>query len=157
MHLRPRLRRGALAGALLLAGIATGPLAVGTASAHTAVCRSDPMFYMSNGYKLDVTADIGTRQSDVRMVTYNVHVPIGVTISHAVYTGGPFVNKERVAVFADNPAGAYDTDTVVTTQTPGVSVTAHTYVLSQLDNYDYKATGTAIGNSGVHLKIHLNG
>lgn len=145
---------------LLGLGLAAAALAACSTSAHPAfakvsVCRSDPMFMLSNGYKLTVIDMIGTHVADVRSINYIIHIPAGTTITRAVYTGGAFLNKETSTVIADNPANTYDADSIVTTHSANVPVTEFAGIQSQLDTFTYRATGLASGFSGQDLHVHM--
>jgi hypothetical protein len=117
------------------------------ASAILVRCRTDPIFKLSNGDVINVTLDISTADTDVRNVTYIVHVPAGVTVSKVTYTAGGIGTKEMYKVYQDSPAKTYTTDTVVTTQNTGsVAVIATTKL-----NATYAKS--ASGYTGQHLIV----
>lgn len=152
-HLSRRLRRAALAPAALMAGLIAGPLMPHGASAAISYCRTDPIVYLNNGMKLDVTAQFAGSPSDVSSIVYTVHVPAGASVNHVVFTRGWLGHAESLQVYADNGAGAYATDTVVNTHTPGAQADATTTLLDQTNSA--KDSGTASGTTGQHLPVKL--
>jgi hypothetical protein len=140
---RPRTLLGSAALALGLLG---SSLSLGTAHAGVSLCRTDPTVYLSNGYILTMYADIQDQLSDVLKVSYTVHVPHGVYATRIVYDSTASV--EAVSIVDDREWGGY-TDTVVTTGTPSVPVTAHS-ALSGV------AQGSVTGYSGQHLILSLD-
>lgn len=90
------------------------------AHADIAGCRSDPALLLSNGVELDVSSAIADTAADVQQVTYTVHIPGGTSPVLAV--AGSLGAREVWRVVADNPPDTYDTSTLVTTLTYGVSV-----------------------------------
>jgi hypothetical protein len=144
-----------LGGAALLAGALGAGSMVGTASAHVSVCRTDPVFFLSNGYKLTIYAIINSQAQQVRNVNYVVHIPQGTHVVRTVLTGGQFTHKETVQATADDSTGQYNTDTLVTTSTPTVGVTATTILLNQVTDGN-PVSGSASGSNGQHLLVQLN-
>lgn len=149
-------RLSTLGGALLVAGALSAGSMIGTASAHVSVCRSDPVFFLSNGYKLTVSAMIGSPAQQVRTVSYVIHIPQGTRVLRTVLTGGQFTHKEAYQVITDDSAGQYNTDTLVLTAAPSVGVTATTTVLN-IWNGSNPVTGVVTGSNGQHLLVQLNG
>lgn len=97
------------------------------ASAGLVICRTDPIFLLSNGDILTVTLNIGTDVSNIREITYVLHVPAGVTVKHVTYTAGGLGTEETFEVYQDSPANTYTTDTMVTVKySDAVNVTATT-------------------------------
>jgi hypothetical protein len=89
----------------LLIGLLLSLLATGSASAAFKGCRGDPKVWLSNGVKLTMTASIAADASQVKMVTYTVHVPRGLKVEKIVYTGGALTDKERVVMVFDRTSG----------------------------------------------------
>jgi hypothetical protein len=119
------------------------------ASAALIKCRTDPIFMLSNGDKLTVTLDISTDATNVRNVTYLIHVPAGVTVQRVTYTSGGLGTKETYKVYQDSPAKTYTTDSLITTQNTGsVAVIATTTL-----NGTY--TKSASGYNGLHLIVTI--
>ena len=50
-------------------------------------CRTDPIFYFSNGDKLSLTMAIGVVPQDVIRIEYVVHAPAGTSLERVVSTG----------------------------------------------------------------------
>ncbi len=120
------------------------------ASAALSKCRSDPIFKLSNGDAVNVTLDISADATNVRNVTYIIHVPAGVIVTQVTYTAGGMGTKEMYKVYQDSPAKTYTTDSVVTTQNTGsVAVTATT----KLDATYIKS---ASGYNGQHLIVTVS-
>lgn len=115
------------------------------ASAALRSCRTDPIFKMSNGDSLAVTVDIAADATNVRNVTYLLHVPAGVTVTKVTFTAGGLGTKEMYKVYQDSPAKTYTTDTVVTVQNTGAVTAAATTRL----NATYAVTVS--GLTGQHL------
>jgi len=86
-------------------------------------CRADPIIVLSNGAEIRIAATVGTAADNVRQISYLLHAPIGTSITQLVYTGGPLANKEQVAFAADLHPDHYLVDTIVDTQTTGITVT----------------------------------
>lgn len=132
--------------ALLMAAVPTMQ-----ASAALVSCRTDPIFQLSNGDKLTVTLDIYTADSNIRNMTYVLHVPAGVTVTRVTYTPGGISSKESYKVYQDSTTPkTYKTDILVTTQTTGsVAVTATARLNS---NY----TGSANGYTGTYFTVSVS-
>lgn len=91
-------------------------------------CRTDPIFYLSNGEVLKVILEIGTDKAGVRDVHYVLHLPAGIRVLRIVYTAGGIVESETYQVVQDSPRGVYTTETRINTYENGIPVT----VLSSL-------------------------
>ncbi len=112
-------------------------------------CRTDPIFFLSNGDMLTVTLDISADMSNIRNVSYIVHVPAGVTIKKVIYTPGGLGTDETYKLYQDSPSKTYTTDTVITTQNTGsVPVVATTTLNGFLSR-------SVVGYSGLHLIVTL--
>jgi hypothetical protein len=120
------------------------------ASAILVRCRTDPIFKLSNGDTVTVTLDISTADTNVRNVTYIVHVPARVTVSKVTYTAGGIGTKEMYKVYQDSPAKTYTTDTVVTTQNTG---SVAVIVTTKLNSTYVKS---ASGYNGQHLIVTIS-
>jgi hypothetical protein len=95
----------------LLVGIILNALLVLDASAAIRICRGDPRIWLSNGTQIAMTASIAADASQVKLITYTVHAPRGLSVSKIMYTGGALANKERVVVLFDRTSG-YQIETV---------------------------------------------
>jgi len=115
-----------LGAALFGAGLLSSLLGVGTPHrAHAAAgCRSDPIVVLSDGIVLDVSATIADDASDVKQITYVLHVPDGAVVIRAISTDGAVGYKEKFKVQSDSAPGTYTTEVQVKTGVKDVAVTA---------------------------------
>lgn len=115
-----------LGAALFGAGLLASTLGVGAPHpAHAAMaCRADPIIILSDGIVLDVSATIADDASDVKQITYVLHVPDGATVIRAISTDGVVGYKEKFQVQSDSAPGAYATEVQVKTGAKNVAVTA---------------------------------
>jgi len=120
------------------------------ASAILVHCRTDPIFKLSNGDVINVALDISTADTNIRNVTYIVHVPAGVTVTKVTYTAGGIGTKEMYKVFQDSPAKTYTTDTVATTQNTGSVAVIATIKLNTI------YIKSASGYNGQHLIVTVS-
>ncbi len=131
------LLRSLLFSVLLLAVLFSAP----TASAALSGCRADPVFTLTDGTVLDVTAVINTDVGNITEIHYVVHGPKGVGLILALSTPTlGFKGKERVTYIADAAPKQYNTDTRVETSVDNVGVTAQT---------------TFVGNGLLSLQLSL--
>lgn len=122
----PRVLLGAgLLTAVLLAGASGAP-------AHAALvrCSSDPIVYLSNGMKVDLTATLATNRQNVERITYVLHVPAGAQVTKVVYTAGELGHKEAVTVL-DDATGAYTADSDAEIYASSAAVDVEMAVLDQ--------------------------
>ena len=125
-------------------------LPITQASAALVHCRTDPIFKLSNGDVTNVTLDISTDATNVRNVTYSLHVPAGVTVTQVTYTAGGMGTKEMYKVYQDSPAKTYTADVVVTTQNTGSIPVIATV---RLNSTNAKSVS---GTSGQHLVVTVS-
>jgi hypothetical protein len=92
------------------------------ASAALHKCRTDPIFYLSNGEVLKVILEIGTDKASVQDVHYVLHLPAGVRVLRVVYTAGGIGRSETYQVIQDSPKGVYTSETKVNTYENGILV-----------------------------------
>ena len=111
-------------------------------------CRADPIIWLSNGYMGRVTTTVASNANYVENITYTVRVPEGVQLVKIVYTGGALRDKEVVEFFADQPAGSYSVDTVVTTPAPPVAVEATAIV----GPFSHSVKG--LSNERLRMEVH---
>ena len=147
--------RALLGGAALLSGLIPGPFMPRYTQAMVAMCRGDVSILLHSGATLNLSVSIADSVADVRQVTYSVHIPAGQSVRAILWTGNRFKGKKNIQVFADNSAGAYDTDAVVVTRHARVAVAANTRL--RMSNYRDHATNSMAGLSGQDLLIHING
>jgi hypothetical protein len=139
---------------LLIAGfMTTQPAYAGDISPdpdRIIICRTDPLVFLSDGTRVNMTAEIRTAAQNVQGIVYTLHAPVGTSVVRIVYTGADV--QERVDFVADQAAGTYDTDTVVSvagnSAQSAVGVTATTAV-------NGRHRGSATGSAGDHLLVHI--
>lgn len=135
------------AGIVALA-IGVGSLFAGRTHAAFTICRTDPTVYLSDGHTIQMYADISDALSDVKNVTYTLHVPYGVKANGISYDSTGYL--ETVNIVADQPSGRGYSDTVVTTGKAGTPVTAYSGIQGVI-------SGTVSGYSGQHLDLYYYG
>ena len=121
------------------------------ASAALLTCRTDPVFWLSNGDILIVTLDIGTAEANISNVNYILYVPAGVTVKQVVYTDSSLGRKETYQVYQTSPLKTYTIDTVVTTAKSAGSVEVIVY--TRLNGMYAK---TVSGFNGQHLLVTVS-
>jgi hypothetical protein len=151
-RLRRRITHLGLAAGLLVTGLVAGPWTAHEAGAIWTTCNGDPIVWLSNGDKIQINVSINDTASDVQNVTYLVEGPAGTTVSQIVYTGGALSGLETVQFVADEPAGTYDTSTLVTTGTPDITLSGETTINPQ----GKPLSGSNTGVAGVGLPVHLS-
>jgi len=122
-----------------------------TANASAALlrCRTDPVFVLSNGDVISIIVDIGTDASNIKNISYLLHVPSGVTVKRVAYTAVNLGIYEKYQVSQDSPARTYTVDTIVTlTNLSSVDV----IVSGRLNS---GVTKSVSGFTGKHLFITL--
>jgi hypothetical protein len=134
-----------LVGALLLAGLASGPLRAHGVEAKFSVCRSDPVIALSDGKSVTITDSISDASTDLQHITYVLHAPTGVTVSRVTYTAGMSA-IESLQFYADQTAGHYVAGTQVTTKTSPTAPVSLSVTISRV-------TKTASGTAGQLLTV----
>ena len=89
---------------------------ISNASAALSRCRTDPIFFLSNGDVINITVDINTDPVNIRNINYVLHVPAGVTVKRVTYTAINLGLPETFQVYQDSLARTYTTATIVTTR-----------------------------------------
>jgi hypothetical protein len=112
-----------------------------SASAAVSGCRTDPKVWLSDGTKLTMIASVAADPNQVRMITYTVHVPRGLSVSQILYTGGALAGKERVVVLFDRTSG-YHIDAYADVGTKIIPVTISVTVEKVLQSQTRYGTGT---------------
>jgi hypothetical protein len=130
-----RLLLGLVAGLLGLGGL-------GITHASINTCRTDPVITLSDGSVITLYEDISDTATDVTGITYQLHVPVGDTVTSISYPGAVSSRSQSVTVTADENPGNYDGYATVDTGTSSISVAAY-------------ASGTADGTNTV--SAHTNG
>ncbi|MDQ2829505.1 MAG: hypothetical protein M3Y74_10705 [Chloroflexota bacterium] len=87
------------------------------------VC-SDPIVILSDGIALDVSATIADDASDVKQITYVLHVPDGAAVIRAISTDGAVGYKEKFTVQSGSAPGVYTTEVQIKTGVKNVAVMA---------------------------------
>ncbi len=132
---------------LLFVVVLLAAFPVSTVSAALRTCRTDPIVSLSDGHKVSLSATIATDAANVNMIHYTLHVPRGVTVTNVVFTSA-FASKEMIMVWFDQPAGTYETETVVHTNQGVVDVSATTMLMVGVSN-------TGNGRSGEKIRVQV--
>jgi hypothetical protein len=118
-----------LSRSLLLSGLLMAVVfgSAPAASASMGGCRADPVFVLSDGTILDLTAVIDTDVANITEINYVVHGPkgVGLVLTLSTPTIG-FKGKEHVSYVADAAPKVYVTDTLVQTTLTDVSASSET-------------------------------
>jgi hypothetical protein len=144
-----RIRRLALSLTLGIGALAAPALITG-AHAQISGCRSDPLVVLSNGDQVTLYEDISDTATDVTQITYQLHIPVGLSVKSVTYSGAVSSNLQSITFSADENPGNYDAYTVVYTKTPNIPVTA--YMTANVST----STHTAGHSSQVlHSHVHV--
>lgn len=95
------------------------------------LCRSDPKVYLTNGVRLDIGASINAAQSDIIVVNYELHVPVGVGMTKAEHTLGWSDVNETFTLIADQAPNQYNLRTTVRARTGTPTFTSYINVKYQ--------------------------
>jgi hypothetical protein len=144
-RLKTWIRSGVVVAVTAIVAFATSAFGGATAQAALGPCRSDPVVVLSNLKTMDISALIQGTSSDLKSVTYTLHVPPGVRPLVVIPTDGLVGQVEHFAWHADQPSGSYAVDTYASTGTT-VPVTAS--VIGVL-----AASGTATGTSNEAITV----
>ncbi|HEV3309721.1 MAG TPA: hypothetical protein VG815_04305 [Chloroflexota bacterium] len=151
MHLAlpSTFKRSGMAIALAVAVLpaASGLVSVGSAQAAVGVCRSDPVVVLTNLRTMDISATVADSQSDLKSVSYTIHLPVGVRALLVVPTDGLVGQVEHFNSVSDQPANTY---TVTTYAATGKTVPVTAAVLGVLSR-----SGSASGTSNENVTVHL--
>jgi|SRR5579872_1076488 len=147
-----RSSRVALGASALVGSALMGSFAATGADAASA-CRSDPIVALSNGTQLTMYEDISDTAAVVTSITYQLHIPVGLTVKSIVYQGAVPGSVQSITVYADENTGNYDAYAVVNTRTPNTSVTAY---MSGTGNRTTAVSCHTNGHSGQLLHSHLH-
>ncbi len=115
-------RRGAIAGLSVVAGLIMALAGSGIALGITS-CRTDPTVTLSNGVSVQLWDSVGTDLSNVRGVSYVLHVPRGIRVSHVEYDSTGYL--EDLQVVDDQNGTHYSLTTTVSVNGSKASVTAN--------------------------------
>lgn len=143
-----------LGSAVLAAGLLIGPLA--PAHAAIAACRSDPTVTLSSGVQVTLYEDISDTATDVSSISYQLHIPVGVTVKSIAYSGAVPSSVQSVTTYADEGAGNYDAYTVVNTRTPNISVTAYGSATSPAGTTVVSTHTSGNSSQSLHSHLHLS-
>ena len=145
MIVRRTVRRAAGLGVLGLALLAS-PLQSGRAHAAISFCRSDPILFLSNSHKVQVSFSLPNTTAVINSVTwihYDIHIPAGTSVTGYNDPTDPFSNKENWKVYADAAPSEYRVEGIVTTSSAGISTTLTQQVVLQTS----KGPGASVTNS----------
>jgi hypothetical protein len=117
------------------------------AYAAASVCRTDPVVILTDGTSIDISASINTSLFNLQHVTYTVHAPAGSRLLAVVHTPNLPGTTESFQFYDDGPADQIQTDTIVTTSTSNVGVTATTIIGLRLRSVS--------GMANEHLVVQL--
>lgn len=139
----------ALVAALLLSGLVSA-FVPRLAFADIVLRRDEPVVHLSNGQLVQIHTAVADDASDVRSITYTLHAPTGTRVTSVEYSQHAFGGKEHLNFFADNPPNTFSLDTVVSTNTPGVTVSVKSAVPGV-------GSATASGQSNQDLMVQIQG
>jgi hypothetical protein len=105
------------------------------------LCRSDPKVTLSNGVTLNIGVSIAAKVQDLMGVSYEVHVPEGVSMTNTIHTPGWATDVETFSLIADQKADEYYVTTTVDTRLGDAAILAYTIVKSD-DKTMYTVSGT---------------
>ena len=121
-------RRCFLAAIALAAGCSLASMLPQPAHAEISICRHDPLVYLSNGDRLDLTDQIGDSPSNLKHISYTLHAPAGTRVIKVIYATG----MKQIASFrfyTDQPRHTYKASTVVSTRQGSRAVVTFTGLL----------------------------
>lgn len=142
----PKAGRSLALAALAVSVLAVGPMATLTASAHTGVCRSDPVIYLSNGKTVTLYETISDVSADVTGGNYILHGPMGTSVTSASWSG-TLGSQQSLTYYADQKAGDYSASSTVLTKKTGIPVTAYMQVDGNSSKSSSGYSNTPIYNS----------
>jgi hypothetical protein len=96
------------------------------------LCRADPLVVLSNGVVIDFGASISTLPTEVTVVNYELHIPVGVTVVSSVHTPTWLTSQETFTIYADQEANHYEVSVTVYTTQGDADVVADVTLLSAL-------------------------
>jgi hypothetical protein len=102
-----------------LASLGTFGLGWDRADASLSVCRVDPVVTLSDGTQVTLYTDTQDSVSDIRSVTYELHIPKYLTVVSVQYDQYGYL--EHLTVYSDSQLGVYRSIATVYT---GKTVTA---------------------------------
>ena len=121
-----------------------------TAPAYAAasVCRTDPIVILTDGTIIDISASIDSPLFTLQHVTYTLHAPVGSRVLLVLRTPNLPRTTESFEFYADGPPDQIQTDTLVTTSTSNVGVTATMLVGLRMQSIS--------GEANEHLVVQLS-
>lgn len=87
------------------------------------LCRSDPVVKLSNGITLNLIAYVAADSSQILEIHYDLHVPVGTSLTHITPTSAMKSGLETFTLYADQAAGKYQVITTVHTTLRNADVT----------------------------------
>jgi hypothetical protein len=143
---------------LLGAGLCTAGLLASPLTAHAALsCRADPIVTLSNGRQVQMSDLIFDAASNVSLVAYTLHGPIGTTVKSVSYANTDPGIVETFQYVADKQPGDYDSYAAIYDTTPQVNVQYYTTVTNTTTGASLSQSAqTHLSASGAVLHIHLH-
>ena len=143
---------GILGASLISSALIGGAFAPRPVLAKISSCRHDPVVFLSNNTKVQLSVDIGTYASQVGNISFALTVPRGVRAMRIVYTQGPLGRHESITLTASNNQHLYDSATLVASS-QAATVTAAMQVVNQSTNSDSKSSASGMTNQVVTIQM----
>lgn len=124
----------------------------GHASAQLTACRSDPIVFLSNNHKVQLTSTITIAPSGLTSVNYVLHAPAGTSVTGVTWTGGGI--HETLGFYADEPQNSYDMSETVQVRKNPIPFTLSATVLNTAGGGSTSATANA--SSPHAASAHVN-
>ena len=121
-------------------------LSLTPASAALGVCRSDPVFTLSNGRVITLNEAITDTKADITGASYVLHIPTGTEVSSISYSGA-VGSQQNMSWYADQAAGTFTATSTVLTKTAKIPVTAYMSIGAKNSTSTTGVSNVAIPNS----------
>lgn|SRR5579884_3956138 len=141
--------RRLLATGLIGLGLAGDLGIAGAVHAQYAACRSDPVITLSDGSSGSIYETIQDATTDIKSITYQIHIPVGLKVVSVQYSGDVPATQQSLTWTADNPAGKFDEYVTVKTGVAKAQMTA--YAASSSGTKSLQVSGNT--NTTLHLHI----
>jgi hypothetical protein len=146
------------AGATMLAGT-LALFGASSANAAYSACRSDPVISLSNGQQMTLYEDISADPSQITGISYQLKLPVGVSVTSISYVGQIPANVQSVTVSSTNPANTYD-DLVTVQSVSATGKPISSPVVAYLAGTSSAGTYGSVqvqGHTNQQLHIHVVG
>jgi hypothetical protein len=150
MKIRPGKRRIRTA-TLGIAVAALGMALPAQASAQLTACRSDPVVFLSNNHKVQLTSTVNTAASNVTSVNYVLHAPAGSAVTSVTWTGGGI--KESLAFYPDAGKNTYTMSSRAQVQQGSVKVSLKGTVVNQASGGQTSGSANATAPSAASVQV----